>query len=147
MRVIRSSSLYRTQPVGYAAQPWFFNQVIEVSTDLEPLPLLALIQKVERELGRRAGWKNGPRTIDIDILLAEDRIIQERHLTIPHPRMADRNFVLVPLSEITPHEVHPLLKKKITDLRRQCRDQSKVDKIADRNCRMHFDLPGGSDEQ
>ena len=129
VKVLRSSSLYRTQPVGYAAQPWFYNQVVEVSSGLEPAELLALIKTVERNLGRRPAPRNRPRTIDIDILMAEDRVIKMRQLTIPHSRMAARNFVLVPLLEIAPGAVHPLLKERIADLHKKSRDKSVVEKI------------------
>jgi 2-amino-4-hydroxy-6-hydroxymethyldihydropteridine diphosphokinase len=136
VKVLRSSSLYRTQPVGYAAQPWFFNQVVEVSTALEPADLLALIKTVEGDLGRRPARRNRPRTIDIDILIAEDRVVATRGLTIPHPRMAERNFVLVPLLEIAPTAVHPLLKENISDLHKRSQDKSAVIKILDRGGRL-----------
>jgi len=129
VKVLRSSSLYRTQPVGYAAQPWFYNQVVEVSTALEPTELLALITTVERGLGRGPARKNRPRTIDIDILIAEEQVFSTRQLTVPHPRMAGRNFVLVPLLEIAPAAVHPLLKERISDLSKRSRDKSLVKKI------------------
>jgi 2-amino-4-hydroxy-6-hydroxymethyldihydropteridine diphosphokinase len=126
VKVLRSSSLYRTQPVGYPAQPWFYNQVVEVSADMEPAQLLSLIKKVESGLGRRPTAKNRPRVIDIDILLAEDRIVATEKLTIPHPRMAERNFVLVPLLEIAPAAVHPLLDEAISELYRRSRDKAQV---------------------
>jgi len=132
VKVLRSSSLYRTEPVGYAAQPWFYNHVVEVSTALEPAELLALIKTVERGLGRRPAPKNRPRTIDIDILIAEDRLVSTRQLIIPHPRIAGRNFVLVPLLEIAPAAVHPLLKERISDLYKRSRDKSAVIKIPDK---------------
>ena len=126
IKVLRSSSLYLTQPVGFTAQRWFCNQVIEASTDLEPLDLLALIKEVEKNLGRRPALKNRPRTIDIDILMAEDRTVATEYLVIPHPRMAERNFVLVPLAEIAPEAVHPTLKKRISDLYKTSKDSSQV---------------------
>jgi len=129
VKVLRSSSLYRTQPVGYAAQPWFYNQVVEVSTALEPAALLALIKTVEKDLGRRPAGRSRPRTIDIDILIAEDRVVATRQLIVPHPRMAERNFVLVPLLEIAPAAIHPSLKEKISDLHQVSRDKSLVKKI------------------
>jgi 2-amino-4-hydroxy-6-hydroxymethyldihydropteridine diphosphokinase len=132
VKVLRSSSLYLAEPVGYAAQPWFYNQVVEVSTALEPAELLALIKTVERSLGRRPAPKNRPRTIDIDILIAEDRQVSTRQLIIPHPRIAGRNFVLVPLLEIAPAAVHPLLKERISDLHKRSQDKSAVIKILDK---------------
>jgi len=136
VKVLRSSSLYRTEPVGYSAQPWFYNQVVEVSTALEPAELLALIMTVERGLGRRPAPKNRPRTIDIDILIAEDRLVSTRQLIIPHPRMAGRNFVLVPLLEIAPAAVHPLLKERISDIHKRSQDKSAVIKIPDKAGRL-----------
>lgn len=136
VRVLRSSSLYRTQPVGYADQPWFYNQVVEVSSASEPAALLALIKAVERDLGRRSARKNRPRTIDIDILIAEDRLVNTRQLTVPHPRMAERNFVLVPLLEIAPKAIHPLLKEKISDLHKKSRDKSVVKRIPEKAGRL-----------
>jgi 2-amino-4-hydroxy-6-hydroxymethyldihydropteridine diphosphokinase len=129
VKVVRSSSLYLTQPVGYAAQPWFYNQVVEVSTDLEPAGLLTLVKTVEKNLGRGAAGRNRPRVIDIDILTAEDRVIATRRLTIPHPRMAERNFVLVPLLEVAPGAIHPLLKVTISDLYKKSRDRSMVKRV------------------
>jgi 2-amino-4-hydroxy-6-hydroxymethyldihydropteridine diphosphokinase len=126
VKVLRSSSLYRTQPVGYPAQPWFYNQVVEVNSDMEPAQLLSLIKKVERDLGRRPAAKNRPRVIDIDILLAEDRVVATEKLTIPHPRMAERNFVLVPLLEIAPAALHPLLKEPASELHKKSRDAGRV---------------------
>jgi 2-amino-4-hydroxy-6-hydroxymethyldihydropteridine diphosphokinase len=126
VKVLRASSLYRTEPVGYLDQPWYYNQVVEVSTDMEPAALFSLIKKVERELGRRPAPKNRPRIIDIDILLAEDRITATKRLAIPHPRMAERNFVLIPLLEIAPAAVHPLLKEPVSELRKKSRDRAKV---------------------
>jgi 2-amino-4-hydroxy-6-hydroxymethyldihydropteridine diphosphokinase len=132
VRVLRSSSLYRTQPVGYAHQPWFYNQVVEVSSALDPAALLTLVKAVERDLGRRPARKNRPRTIDIDILIAEDRVLATRQLTIPHPRMAGRNFVLVPLLEIAPEAVHPVLKQKISALHKRSWDKSVVKKMPEK---------------
>src|SRR4030067_1634905 len=85
VKVLRSPSLYRTQPFGYSAQPWFYNQVVEVSTALEPADLLALIKTVEKGLGRRPARRNRPRTIDIGILLAEERVFSTRGLSGHHP--------------------------------------------------------------
>jgi len=134
VKVLRSSSVYRTQPagVGHTDQPWFYNQAAEVSTDLEPAELLALIKTVEKDLGRRPASRNRPRTIDIDILIAEDRVVATKQLTVPHPRMAQRNFVLVPLLEIAPTAIHPLLKKKISELHKSSQDKSAVIKIPDK---------------
>ncbi|MFZ2055724.1 MAG: 2-amino-4-hydroxy-6-hydroxymethyldihydropteridine diphosphokinase [Candidatus Aminicenantales bacterium] len=138
VEVLGASSFYRTQPVGDTAQPWFYNQVIEVDTALSPGELLALAKKVERDLGRRPARKSGPRTIDIDILLAGDRIIATTRLTIPHPRMAERNFVLIPLKEIAPQAVHPVLGVDIEELSSRSRDRSLVRKVKPRRSRGHL---------
>ena len=136
VKVLRSSSVYRTQPVGFAAQPWFYNQVIAVRSDLEPAELLAFVKKLEKDMGRRPARKSRPRPIDIDILLAEDRTVSTKNLVVPHPRMTERNFVLVPLLEIAPGAVHPILKKKISELRDQCLDKSAVIKIKSKGGRL-----------
>jgi len=132
VKVLGASSVYHTQPVGDTTQPWFFNQVIEVDTGLSPNELLALAKKVERNLGRRRARKSGPRTIDIDILLAGDRIIVTTRLVIPHPRMAERNFVLIPLKEIAPQAVHPVLGVDVEELSCRSGDRSLVRKIKPR---------------
>ena len=98
----RTSSVYETEPVDNAAQGWFLNCVAEVSTTLEPLEFLHRLQVVERELGRERTVPKGPRTIDIDILLYDDLLIETDELTVPHPRMLQRRFVLEPLCEIAP---------------------------------------------
>jgi 2-amino-4-hydroxy-6-hydroxymethyldihydropteridine diphosphokinase len=129
VRILRASSLYRTQPVGYENQPWFYNQVVEVSAPLNPYDLLRLIKKIEEKIGREPTRAGGPRPIDIDILLAEHWIIQTERLVIPHPRMQKRNFVLVPFKEISPETKHPLLKNKISELWRNSGDSSVVRKL------------------
>lgn len=128
LKVLGASSVYHTQPLGDTAQPWFYNQVIEVETKLSPRRLLALTQKLERSLGRRPGRSRGPRTIDIDILLAGDLIISGARLAVPHPRMAERNFVLIPLREIAPRAVHPVLGVDIEELAFRSADRSIVRK-------------------
>ena len=101
-RVVRRSSLYSTAPVGFAEQPRFLNAVVELETDLEPRELLDGLLGLELEFGRdrAAGFANGPRTLDLDILLFDDVKISEPGLEIPHPRLAERAFVLAPLSEV-----------------------------------------------
>jgi len=126
VRVMHASSLYRTQPVDDTEQPWFYNQVIEVSTSLNPYGLLRLIKGIEKRMGRKPTRPSGPRPIDIDILLAENWVIQTKRLVIPHPRMQRRNFVLVPFKEISPETTHPLLKKKISELWQKSADSSAV---------------------
>ena len=100
-RVEAVSALHETEPVGGPAQPSFYNAACRLETGLEPRPLLRFLQGLEHELGRRPGGaRGGPRPIDLDILLYEDRVVDEVGLIIPHPRLAERPFVLVPLAEI-----------------------------------------------
>lgn len=100
--VVRRSSVYETEPVGYPDQPWFLNMVTKGETGLPPEELLSFTQGIERKLKRVKTIVNGPRTIDLDILLYEDQRMETERLTIPHPRMLTRAFVMVPLLEIAP---------------------------------------------
>ncbi|SHJ02019.1 2-amino-4-hydroxy-6-hydroxymethyldihydropteridine diphosphokinase [Parasporobacterium paucivorans] len=102
MEITKVSSFYETEPVGYTDQDWFLNIVVEAYTCLEPLELLAFCQDVENKMKRVKTIRFGPRNIDVDILLYEDFSINQEVLTIPHPRMKERAFVLVPLYEIAP---------------------------------------------
>src|ERR1700691_2158862 len=113
VRVVRKSSLYETEPVEYLAQGWFLNCVVEVETDLAPGELMRVLLGIERGMGRERVAPKGPRIIDIDILLYGSLIVREADLEIPHPRMAERKFVLVPLAEIAAGVVHPGLKKRV----------------------------------
>jgi 2-amino-4-hydroxy-6-hydroxymethyldihydropteridine diphosphokinase len=128
-RIIKKSSVYETEPVDSPPQPWFFNQVVEISSKLDPMGLLRVIKKIEQQMGRKSTSRNEPRIIDIDILLAENAVIRTEKLDIPHPRMEKRNFVLIPFNEISPKTVHPLLKASIEDLRKKSKDHSAVRKI------------------
>jgi len=125
-KIIKSSSLYETQPVDIPSQLWFFNQVVEVETDLNPSNFLRLVKKIEKKMGRKPLYPKGPRIIDIDILLAEGNVIQTKELVIPHPRMEKRNFVLVPFKEISPETLHPIFMEKIEDLWKRSKDSSLV---------------------
>lgn len=100
--VLKISSFYETEPVGYKAQDWFLNIVVKIATSLTPLELLDFCQSIEKDLLRKRDIRWGPRTIDVDILLYENYSCQSDKLTIPHPRMMERAFVLVPLEEIEP---------------------------------------------
>ncbi len=102
VRIIRASSLYETAPVGYLDQPWFLNAVVECQTTLDPRELLEVCLEVERTMGRVRRIKWGPRNIDIDLLLYEDQTLSEDGLEVPHPRMTERLFVLLPLEELYP---------------------------------------------
>lgn len=129
VKIARASSIYRTQPKGFASQPWFYNQVLEVRSSLEPEGLLLAAKTIEAKLKRLPSVRNGPRRIDIDILLAGRTVVQSRKLTLPHPRFARRNFVLVPLEEIAPREVHPLLGKTVRALLAESVDRAIVVKV------------------
>jgi 2-amino-4-hydroxy-6-hydroxymethyldihydropteridine diphosphokinase len=120
------SSTWLTEPVGGPPQGWFLNAAASVGTALEPRELLAAALEVEREMGRVRSERNGPRTIDVDILLFGDRRIDEPGLTVPHPRLHERRFVLAPLAEIAPSLVHPALGLTIAALLERCPDPSLV---------------------
>jgi 2-amino-4-hydroxy-6-hydroxymethyldihydropteridine diphosphokinase len=110
IRVIETSSLYRTKPQMLADQPWFINGVVLCETDLSPEDLLDTMQHIERDFGRNREVRWGPRTLDLDLLTFGDRQINLSSLTIPHPRLHERRFVLIPLLEVAPEWVHPTMK-------------------------------------
>ncbi len=114
--VERESAIYVTPPWGYEDQPEFLNQVIRVRTYLRPLALLKVLKRIEKGMGREETFRNGPRLIDLDILFYGQQVIQKKNLCIPHPRMHERAFVLVPLCEIAPDFVHPVLKETVQTL-------------------------------
>ena len=116
IHVVRRSSVYETEPQDVPDQPWFLNMVVEAATALLPLPLLDRVQQIERALGRRRVTPKGPRTVDIDILLYGKSVIHSARLTVPHPRLTDRRFVLEPLAEIAPALVHPATGRTMRDL-------------------------------
>ena len=110
------SSVYESAPVDYTAQPRFLNAVVEAETELMPRQLLRRLQRVESRLGRRRGVRRGPRTIDIDILLFGDHVMHTAALTIPHPRLAERRFVLEPLRELAAGLRHPASRQTVAEL-------------------------------
>jgi 2-amino-4-hydroxy-6-hydroxymethyldihydropteridine diphosphokinase len=111
------SSTYETEPLEIREQPWFLNCAVALQTELMPKQLLARIQSIEHELGRRRAQKKGPRTIDIDILLFGNAVIETAELVVPHPALHERRFVLEPLAEIAPEVRHPVFKKTIREMR------------------------------
>jgi 2-amino-4-hydroxy-6-hydroxymethyldihydropteridine diphosphokinase len=115
-RITRVSSIYETEPIGFTAQRFFLNLVAEAETDLFPMQLLSRTLKIERSLGRVRTVKNGPRTIDIDILLYGKTVIRRAALEVPHPRIAERRFVLAPLAELAPDLRHPLTHKSVREM-------------------------------
>jgi len=108
LHILRVSPIYETEPVDYTDQRWFLNLVAEAETELFPLQLLQRTQKIERALGRVRTVAKGPRTIDIDILLYANAVVRTSALDIPHPRMANRRFVLAPLADLAPDLRHPV---------------------------------------
>ena len=124
VRVRRVSSTWETAPRGILEQPWFLNQVIEIETDLAPFELFQHLQKVEREMGRARAEPNGPRLIDIDILIFGDWHLDVPGLVIPHPRMSERRFVLEPLAELAPDLRHPVTKLTVREMLAAVADQA-----------------------
>jgi len=114
--VLRESPVYETEPAGYARQGWFLNMVVEAETALFPMQLLARTARIERALGRVRSIPNGPRTIDIDILLYANAVIHAPRLVVPHPRMHERRFVLAPLADLAPDLRHPVTRRTIRQM-------------------------------
>jgi 2-amino-4-hydroxy-6-hydroxymethyldihydropteridine diphosphokinase len=126
IRITRQSSIYSTEPVDVAAQGWFLNCVLEIETDLMPRQLLRAFKEIENELGRRHTIRRGPRVIDLDLLLYGTSVISTPDLEVPHPRMTQRRFVLVPLAEIAPALRHPVENRSMEELLGETEDRSVV---------------------
>lgn len=132
LRLRRASSLYETEPMGLLEQPWFLNQVAEFETELFPLQLLGRIHRIENTLGRKRLVVNGPRTIDIDILLFGKNIVNSPELIVPHPRYRERRFVLEPLAELNPTLKDPETGQPVSAMLDAVRAQS-VRRLNDNN--------------
>jgi len=128
-KLLAKSSLFKTQPIGYTSQDWFVNGVIKIETDLEPFDLLRSLKAIEARLGRLKTFPWGPRAIDLDILLFDEEGIQTEALQIPHPRFHERQFVLIPLAEIDPNLIHPVLKRTVGELLDNLKEDQGVQKL------------------
>jgi 2-amino-4-hydroxy-6-hydroxymethyldihydropteridine diphosphokinase len=111
------SSFYETEPVEYTSQPWFLNAAVALETELMPRQLMSRLLAIEQEMGRRRTVAKGPRVIDLDILLFGRSIVETLQLTVPHPAMHERRFVLEPLAEIAPEVRHPVFKRTVREMR------------------------------
>jgi len=130
--IVKQSSLYETEPWGFEAEQHFLNQVLVMETDRGPEELMGKLLDIEKELGREPvapGGGYASRIIDIDILFYADRVIDREHLKVPHPELQNRLFTLMPLSEVAPDLLHPVLNKTVTRLLQECPDNSTVRKI------------------
>ena len=144
------SLLYETEPVLDHAQPgetWFLNGVVQLDTDITPRSLLTILREIERSLGRDEDNRSGPRTIDLDILFYGTRVIHEADLVVPHPRLHDRRFVLMPLNELDPLLVHPSLQRTAAQLLADIKDQSEVRLLFPQPSRRYGSRPACSPRQ
>ncbi len=128
--IVRLSSVYETEPVGYADQDYFYNAAVHLKTSLNPCELLTCILEIERKAGRKRSVRFGPRTLDIDIIFYGQRIIDEPGLTVPHTEVYHRYFVLLPASEITPDWLCPVHHKTIAELKERCADKKWVQRVS-----------------
>jgi 2-amino-4-hydroxy-6-hydroxymethyldihydropteridine diphosphokinase len=128
-RLLARSSFYKTQPLGFLEQDWFVNGAIKIETCLEPLELLRSLKEIELKLGRKESLRWGPRAIDLDILFFDDETIRTGELILPHPRLEERQFVLVPLVEIDCYLIHPVLQKTVLQLLQSLKEDQGVEKL------------------
>jgi 2-amino-4-hydroxy-6-hydroxymethyldihydropteridine diphosphokinase len=125
-RRVRESAVYETEPVDFLDQPWFLNQILEIETDLEPETLLEWIRSLEQRLGRQRDIFKGPRTLDVDILLYDERVVQGEDLVLPHPRLAARRHVLVPLCELAGNRRLPGDARTLREILESVQDKAQV---------------------
>ena len=130
IRLLRRSSLYRTEPVGPEDQPWFINAVAEIRTDLPPRKLFEALKEIERKMGRTDGPRWGPRVIDLDLLLYGQKVVAEEGLVIPHPELHRRRFVLEPLCELASYVIHPAFGVSVRGLLDRLTDPGLVERCA-----------------
>jgi 2-amino-4-hydroxy-6-hydroxymethyldihydropteridine diphosphokinase len=116
MKILKRSALYETKPMYVEEQDWFLNGAAKVETNLAPMQLLLFLKDIEQKLGRKSVERNGPRIIDLDILFYGKKIVNEKDLHVPHPKMDERAFVLVPLDEIAADFIHPITQKTVSEL-------------------------------
>jgi len=131
--VRKVSPFYLTEPVGYTDQPWFVNCVVEAETELGPKKVLQMCQGIEKIMGRSKTIKDGPRTIDLDLLLYGDELIEEEGLTVPHQRMHERRFVLKPLTDIAPNLKHPVTGLAVKSMLSKIKGGPKVQRLGRRD--------------
>ncbi len=131
IKILKVSSLYETEPVGYVKQDWFVNACLKAETNLSPRQLLSVLKDIEKKLKRKRRFiKWGPRTIDLDILLCDNLKLKTKDLVIPHPEMHKRAFVLIPLMELEPNLIHPTKRKSILELLANLKKSKRVRKLA-----------------
>ena len=126
-RVAAVSSFYETEPMEFTQQPWFLNCAVALETSQTPQQLMTSILRIEQEMGRQRVQKKGPRIIDIDLLLFDSAVVNSPELTIPHPALHERRFVLEPLAEIAPEVRHPVLRKQFSNCSMRCRKDSRYE--------------------
>ena len=126
IKILRTSGIYETEPVGFKDQPWFYNMAVIAETSLSPQDVLKAVSAIEPAIGREKTHRFGPRKIDIDILFYDDLLVDMDCLKIPHPGVHERNFALVPMNEIAAELAHPVLKKTVGELLKECGDKAIV---------------------
>ena len=127
--LLAKSSFYKTQPVGYTEQDWFVNGVIKIETELEAFDLLRALKTIEGRMGRLETFRWGPRAIDLDLLFFDGTCLETPEVQIPHPRIQERQFVLVPLAEIAPDLLHPVFKKSVRRLLEELKEDQGVERL------------------